>query len=148
MRTPNKIEILQKLEKVVSIKIENFEKDIQELAPTMNENNLPFFLKNQEQLIQKWRQFGTYLKKHKNQNSSRVEDGALVNISGYSFADWVYIYKLNTSVEIDGMTVAINDGCLEHNQGSLYGSRVGDVVNLRGDERGIPNLTIRILAVL
>jgi hypothetical protein len=148
MNNPNKIEILQKLEKLIAIKIEGFEKDIQKLAPTMNENNLAFFLKGQEQLIQKWRQFAIYLKKHKNQHSSRVEDGALIKISGYSFAEWIYIYKLSTSMEIDGITVTIDDGCLEHTQGSLFGSRVGDVINLQGDGRGIPDLTIRILAVL
>lgn len=82
MSTITKIEILQKLEKLVSIKIEGFENDIQKLAPTMNEHNLSFFLDGQGQLIEKWRQFAAFLKKHKNRSHLELKMGPLLKSLG------------------------------------------------------------------
>jgi hypothetical protein len=129
-------------------KIEDLERDRLEKLNQMNEANLPYYLEAQDQTIKNWRQFLKQLQKYKNQQSSCVEDGALVKVSGYPASKWVFIFKFRSTLSVEGTTVTIDDGQLGRLKGTLCGARPGDTISLMGDERGLSDMTVQVLKVL
>jgi hypothetical protein len=148
MNEINKTDFVAILIKLAISQIEKSETDRQNAVTCMSENNLAHYLEGQDKMIQNWRQLVSHLQKHQSKASSRVEDGALVKISGGALAEWIYIYKLKTTLNVEGIKVAIDDGQLGRVTGSIHGAAAGDKIELVGDGRRISNIHVQILKVL
>src|SRR5689334_18015845 len=94
----SKAEILGLLAQLVVGQIAQLESDQRNSAPVMSENNFPHYMQGQGKAIQNWRELLSYLKTCQNQKSQVVQDGALVKISGYPSAEWIFIYKFRSSL--------------------------------------------------
>jgi hypothetical protein len=113
----------------------------------MNSINLEFYLEGQTKLISKWRAMGRYIERNRDRTSNKIEDGALVKLLAGKSVRWIYIFNLESEVEVFGEKIEINDGSL-YGYSSIKDAVVGDSLKLWGDERGRPDLDIKILRIL
>ncbi len=148
MNDITKSEFISSLSKIVLSKIDELQRELQNNIGNMSDNNRTHFQKTQEGLVQNWRKLMSDLKKFQTHSSTKIEDGALVKVSGYPDAEWIFIYKFQSSVLIEGVKIEIDDGKLGRVTGSIHGAHAGDQVKLAGDQRGICDLKLMILKVL
>jgi hypothetical protein len=144
----NRTELYMLLMNAASEKLSHFETEYANQASTLTENNLKFYLENQNRLIEHWRNFLNFLKYNINHRSQKVQDGSLVQISTGKSIQWICIFKLDSELEILGEIVQINDGSLGRLSGSTMNAAVGDNIKLIGDGRGISDLNVKILRIL
>ncbi len=131
----------------VSNRVAQFKTDLASQSSSMSSINLEFYLEGQTKLISKWGELGRYIERNRDRTSSKIEDGALVKLSSGKAVRWIYIFNLESAVEVFGEKVEINDGCLS-GYSSIKDAVVGDSLKLLGDERGLPDLDIKILRIL
>lgn len=131
----------------VSNRVAQFEADLASQSSSLSSINLEFYLEGQTKLISKWRAMGRYIERNKDRTSSKIEDGALVKLSSGKAVRWIYVFNLDSEVEVFGEKIEINDGSL-YGYSSIKDAVVGDSLKLLGDERGLPDLDVKILRIL